>query len=486
MKRINKYLMVMLVLIIASCQDFETDLNVTNFESPNDEILGSDPVALLSTAGNIMNSWFITTHSTSGPGAAFATMADVSTCSWGNFGMRDLSSEPRVAFNNTSSYGNNVTRSYFNSLYSLLTDSNTIVAAVENGTEFDDPQMVLAMGKFGQALSIGYLALVFDKVWLYDAEGPIGEGDGSTDYETGMAYALDRLDEAIAIADANSFTLPESWIPGYTGTSENLSELMNSIGARMLVSNVRNTAQKTNITWSKVIQYADNGITNDFEILMDDVVWYDLIPKTYLVYPGWARLDMRIVNMLDPTQPDYWTEDLVSVPESTSPIDARLNSDFEFLGSNSFRPERGKYHFSNYRYSRYDDYITEWTINVTEFSKAELDMYKAEALLMTNDVSGAAAIVNAGTRTTRGELPAVAENSADIQAAIHHERLVEFSFTSMGLGFFEMRKEDQLQSGTLLHFPVPGEALDAIPADYYTFGGTSGVAGEDYSTGGWR
>ena len=301
-----------------------------------------------------------------------------------------------------------------------------------------------------------------------------------------MAYALDRLDEAIAIADANSFTLPESWIPGYTGTSENLSELMNSIGARMLVSNVRNTAQKTNITWSKVIQYADNGITNDFEILMDDVVWYDLIPKTYLVYPGWARLDMRIVNMLDPTQPDYWTEDLVSVPESTSPIDARLNSDFEFLGSNSFRPERGKYHFSNYRYSRYDDYITEWTINVTEFSKAELDMYKAEALLMTNDVSGAAAIVNAGTRTTRGELPAVAENSADIQAAIHHERLVEFSFTSMGLGFFEMRKEDQLQSGTLLHFPVPGEALDAIPADYYTFGGTSGVAGEDYSTGGWR
>lgn len=113
-------------------------------------------------------------------------------------------------------------------------------------------------------------------------------------------------------------------------------------------------------------------------------------------------------------------------------------------------------------------------------------MYKAEALLMTNDISGAAAIVNAGTRTTRGELPAVAENSTDIQAAIHHERLVEFSFTSMGLGFFEMRKEDQLQSGTLLHFPVPGEALDAIPADYYTFGGTSGVAGEDYSTGGWR
>jgi hypothetical protein len=49
-----------------------------------------------------------------------------------------------------------------------------------------------------------------------------------------------------------------------------------------------------------------------------------------------------------------------------------------------------------------------------------------------------------------------------------------------------MRKENLLQAGTLLHFPIPGKALEAIPADYYTYGGTEGISGTDYSNGGWR
>ena len=125
-------------------------------------------------------------------------------------------------------------------------------------------------------------------------------------------------------------------------------------------------------------------------------------------------------------------------------------------------------------------------MNVVEYSASENDMYKAEALLNKGDAAGAAAVVNAGTRVTRGQLPEVAGDAAAVYAAIHYERLVEFAYTTIGIGFFEMRKEDLLQKGTLLHFPVPGKALEAIPEDYYTFGGTQGVAGEDYSTGGWR
>ena len=36
------------------------------------------------------------------------------------------------------------------------------------------------------------------------------------------------------------------------------------------------------------------------------------------------------------------------------------------------------------------------------------------------------------------------------------------AYTGIGIGFFEMRKEDLLQKGTLLHFPIPGKALEAI------------------------
>jgi hypothetical protein len=64
--------------------------------------------------------------------------------------------------------------------------------------------------------------------------------------------------------------------------------------------------------------------------------------------------------------------------------------------------------------------------------------------------------------------------------------MVEFAYTGMGIAFFEMRKENLLQKGTLLHFPIPGKALQSIPATNYTFGGTQGVAGEDYSNVGWR
>ena len=73
-----------------------------------------------------------------------------------------------------------------------------------------------------------------------------------------------------------------------------------------------------------------------------------------------------------------------------------------------------------------------------------------------------------------------------IADAIHHERVIELSQTGCGLAFFEMRGKDLLQKGTLLHFPIPGAALDANKEEVYTFGGSTGVAGEDYSNAGWR
>ncbi len=477
--------LVLLLFFVSSCQEFSTDLEVENKENPNDDILTSDPVALEATAATIIQNWFMTIHSYNGPGAAFATMADVSTCSWGNFGMRDTSSEPRTAWNNTSSYSYQVvTNAYFNALYSVLSDSNTLALAIKNQTEFSDPAQIEVIAKFGQALATGYLALVFDKVWLSDEDGVVDE-KGST-YQEAMTFALNKLDEAIKVAKDNDVSFPETWIPGGAGNSTSLLQFMNSMGARMLVCNVRNSAQKANIDWTRVKNYANNGLTNDFEIYMDDVTWYDLIPKTYLVYPGWARVDMRIISMMaNDGTPDYWEDDVDFLPESTSD-DARLKTDFQYLSSNNFRPERGKYHYSSYRYSRYDYYITEWTTNVVEYSKAENDMYLAEAMANLGDVADAAAVINAGTRTSRGHLPEVVADLDAVKDAIFYERMVEFSWTSMGLGFFEMRKENLLQKGTLLHFPVPGKALEALQEANYTYGGSQGIAGEDYSNGGWR
>tara|TARA_R110001606_G_scaffold54343_5_gene133413 strand:+ start:10821 stop:12305 length:1485 start_codon:yes stop_codon:yes gene_type:complete len=489
----NIVIFTFLALFVASCQDFNTELSVENLENPNDKILTSDPVALDALSTSIIQNWFRATHSTSSPAAALGTMADIYTCSWGNFGMRDLSSEPRVAFNNSSAYSyNNITNTYFNALYSILSDSNTLALAIKNGTKFENPDRVSMVAKLGQALSIGHLALVFDQVWVSDENGVIpgtGGTEGSSTYKEAMTFALTKLDEAIALAKSKNISLSEIYLPGGGGANSSLVAFMNSMGARMLVGNVRNSTQKAAIDWARVLAYTNAGLTSDFEIYMDDVTWYDLVPKTYMVYPGWARVDMRIINMLDPNTINYWTDGLSTVPAATS-ADARLASDYQYLGSNNFRPERGYYHYSNYRYSRLDDYITIWTMNVTEFSAAENDMYKAEALVnqASPNLSGAAAILNDPTnsRKARGKLVDVALNLDAIKAAIHYERMIEFAYTAPGIGFYEMRKENLLQAGTLLHFPVPGKALESIPAPNYTFGGTDGVAGEDYSTAGWR
>ncbi|MFK5957941.1 MAG: hypothetical protein QM495_03610 [Lutibacter sp.] len=77
MKYITKiFSIVSVLLFVVSCQDFNTDLDVKNLENPNDFILTSDPVALEATAGTLLQNWFMSVHSTSAPGAAFATMAD--------------------------------------------------------------------------------------------------------------------------------------------------------------------------------------------------------------------------------------------------------------------------------------------------------------------------------------------------------------------------------------------------------------------------
>lgn len=74
-----------------------------------------------------------------------------------------------------------------------------------------------------------------------------------------------------------------------------------------------------------------------------------------MIFPGWARTDLYVINKLDLAYPKYWPEGATELPEAT-PTDARLTSDYEHLDAQDFRPDRGTYHFSSYRHSRYDNY----------------------------------------------------------------------------------------------------------------------------------
>jgi hypothetical protein len=244
------------------------------------------------------------------------------------------------------------------------------------------------------------------------------------------------------------------------------------------------------VNWTKVGTYANKGLTFDFAPLMDDVSWYDLY-MTYANFSGWGQTDMRVVNMMDSRFPARWTDantwNTLPAPTTTptTGIDNRVFTDFQYLSSCPFNPDRGYYHFSCYRFKRRDTYLSTWTEPVPVFYKAENDLLKAEALFHQPNLSGAAAIINAGTRVTRGGLAPVAANAAEVEAAIFYERNVELYCSGMGIEYFTMRKADKLQPGTPLHFPIPGQQLEVNILDYYTFGGDEGEAGTDVSSGGW-
>ena len=65
-----------------------------------------------------------------------------------------------------------------------------------------------------------------------------------------------------------------------------------------------------------------------------------------------------------------------------------------YLSSNNFRPERGLYFFSSFRYTRHNEYIGPWAAVMQEISMSEMHMYHAEALAQTGNLAGAAAILN--------------------------------------------------------------------------------------------
>ena len=94
-------------------------------------------------------------------------MGDESSASWTNWGMRVMSSEPRVAWPNQSTYSSEASVSYpYRSLYGALSSARDGIIAINEGLVIVDDartQRALAFAKLVQGLSHGYLAMFWDQ-----------------------------------------------------------------------------------------------------------------------------------------------------------------------------------------------------------------------------------------------------------------------------------------------------------------------------------
>lgn len=495
MKKIYK----IIIAIFATTTLFSCEkdlLDVPNGNDPDFAKVFANGEDVENVASGLFNTVFFGERSGSGVEAMLATSADHVTCSWGNFAMRDMSWEPRnSAWNNAPTYANNTYTKYsFDKWYSAIVTASNVLKALENGTQIgangSGNTRTKAFAKYVQGLAYGNLAMVFDRAHIVDETKTVESSlESASPYLEVEAAALAYLDEAIALSSEN-FTIPGAWL-GTTGdvSSADFKKILNTSAARILAYTPRNKAELAKVDWNKVKTYADNGISSNWDIVMDAAVRWYFEGADYLTATGWGRTDMYVVNMMDSSMPKHW-DDVATFPhpkESTNPQDQRLKTDFTYLASNDFQAARGYYHFSCYRYSKYDEEFSSAVGPKPYIALSENDMLRAEARAYLGDVSGAAAIINAGTRTTRGKLTAVESTLDQVTKAIHHERHVELYTGGVGLQFFEMRKLDLLQKGTPLHLPLPAATLQNFGlTEFYTFGTVAKADGVGTSNGGWR
>lgn len=497
MKKITQFLCLVFLLSVAMVSCKKDLLDVPNENDPDFKKVYKKPEDVQNIAAGLFNAVYNGEHSYNGVQMMLAVAADNVTCSYGNAGMWHMSSEPRdLAWDNSPSYANRgQTKWSYDQFYSAISTASNVIKAIDGGVQIGvggaDNNRALAVARFVQGFSYGNLALVFDRVHVVDETKTVeGVLETSLSYKDAALAALDYLDKAIVLANS-SFTIPASWLglPADMSSAE-FKKICNTAAARIMSYNPRNKTDLAAVNWAKVKTYADAGITADWNIVNDGyATWYDEAGD-YLTYPGWGLTDMYVVNLMDPTQPQHWdnSPSFPHPPASTNPIDQRLNTDFQYNPSNYFRPDRGYFNFSNYRNMRYDDFYVTAIGEKPEVMKAENDLLKAEARAYTGDLAGAAAIINAGTRVTRGGMAPVAANLVDIVKAIHHERHVELYTTGMGLQFFEMRKLNLLQKGTPLHMPIPAAILELfqLKPPFYTFGTVAKADGIGTSNAGWR
>jgi hypothetical protein len=163
---------------------------------------------------------------------------------------------------------------------------------------------------------------------------------------------------------------------------------------------------------------------------------------------------------------------------------------YQGVAFTAFPVERGSYHYSDRTFERYEYYGNTLNGPMLILSKPEMDLLKAEALLHTGGDPGQIADLINNTRVDNGQLPPatastpvgsvddapnpLAPGEVTLWSMLKYEFNMEVQMTGSGAVFFADRGWGDLVQGTPLHFPVPGQELETLDIQIYTFGGEGG------------
>lgn len=498
-------LCIIMIFAFAGCD--KDHLVVDNQNAPDKDKALATPADLMSlVAGAYNDFWGVTQYSY--PSMAMSTAGDEITSSWGNWHMRNASWEPRFEYDNSPSYSyNNFTETPWYDCYKAISSANDGLKALADGMLFGDNGadngMVETFAKFVQGISHGFLACFFDQAFIFDETVNL-ETDALElqPYTAVMDGALAMLEDALALANANDFVLPDNWINGIAMTNEYMAELIHSYIARYMVWVARTPADRAAVNWATVMNHCNAGITEDLILTGDNDNWWTRL-QGHTHHPVWCRVDNNAIGPADTVGAyDAWlaTPLMDRMHFGITTGDRRITgdggpesdgTDMIYSGTPNHRPDRGTYHFSAYTFQRYPHYDLSYTGPMTAFKVTELDMLVAEGLLRTGGSAATIAELINRTRVNRGMLPpatggeavgsstdphwiGTTANPATLWSMMKHEKFIENFCVTAGTGYFERRGWGELISLTPLHWPVPGLELEILLMDIYTHGGATG------------
>lgn len=522
------------------------DLDVTN---PNEADRGKairTPLDVQSLVSGSFAQWYSSNHHASNtPSMLLSAQAFQHSSSAANFGMLAYPALPRFAAQNTVTHQDyvNIANSWSGHYRALAAiadglraiNSDTVVRA---GLGTENVRRVRAFGKFVQGLSHASIAVLYDRGYVVDETVTTIDENGQAvllgepiSSQALMTQAIAYLDQAIAQANGQSWTIPAAWmsvdVPAAT-----LVRLANSFKAQFRAANARTAAQRQAVNWAQVITDINAGLTSTFNINQTYIYnnWLGGQYNTlYINAPTFTSMNYMIHGMADQsghyqnwlartiperhpnaagTPPNGLDPFIVVTPDNRFPQGATFTQQnanpgryFFYLGSSLWsQPGRG-----TWRWSYYAPVQTGAAYPVASaplISKPEMDLLKAEAHYRLGQLPEAAAIVN--TYRTAAGLNATAATEAGTNTSCvpklpngtcgnffemlkWEKRLETFLMGPYMAGwYFDSRGWGDLYEGTQLEFPIPEQEYVILGlGEPYTFGGPGGQSSAPESNYHW-
>ena len=501
------------------------DLSVTNENNPDVDRVIKTPADLEGLVASSFNTWFYSLYDVDGIEPILSVASFQHSAMAANFGMEVYGRIPRIAFVNQQedAYALHGEWPWYESYRAIVAANTGLKKIRDEGVVINndsDTKRAETFAKFVQGLAHGTLALLYDSAYVYTEDvNPETDVLELKPYQEVMAAALDMLDQAIAMANANSFTIPDNWMGSPGMDNIRLAQLAHSFKARYRAQVARTPAERAAVDWDAVMADVDAGITEDFVIVDDDVVWFKLT-QYYQTLPGaWSQMNYFVLGMADVSgRYQTWIQTPVGqrmpfvmitpdkrFPQGADEIEQAKPENqgkyWSWGGSvGHVRDDRGTWRWSYYRNHTRDTWRAQFVGPNVHVSVDEMRLLKAEGLIQRNRASEAVPLINE-TRVAVGELPPVTVDGVpdapdcvprlpngqcgNLMEALKWEKRLETWLEVFGGWYFDGRGWGDLLQGTPIQFPIPAKERNTLGQSINTYGGVGGVGGAPIGTYGY-